>query len=484
MSEPEPRIRLAQLLTELDAGDLSDARMSELEELLLAHPQLRKTYLRRIAARAQLSIIARRRAKQVELPLEQECPLPPVGKSFPAHYLVAAFAASVLIAATLGGVFWYSGQVPQDDSQLAATAPPLASVTNLADNWWGAAEMRADLGQQMREGESLWLESGLVEITLKSGAVVTMDGACLLQFADDNSVILSHGVVHTQVPLSARGFTVKTEQVDIVDLGTKFTVSVDAQQAVEVHVHEGTVELRRNGQTADPQAKRVVAAGTSMSFDPDANEFGTLDDFKPYKKISPPDGKHIAYTTRTGTRGNHVYKGKVGLDFVVNETIEVTRLGVFDSNSDGLHQPLFCEIWQREDRGTPDNTRDDYGIAMAARIEFTPDDPGELIESNRFKDLEAPLTLPPGPYTIVAFGFNKEDPLGNDHYQVGLQRKRKTRDDAGGAISFVGTSRYDDKTEGPHAFPGTVDKFWPDRYSAGTFEYRLLEPFSSKTDGF
>ncbi|MCC9606819.1 FecR domain-containing protein [Blastopirellula sp. JC732] len=476
MSTTDPRVQLLQLLTELDAGDLSDDQTAQLEQLLLQHPDLRKTYLRRIATRAQLSLIARRRAKQVKLPEQQECPLPPPDRSERSRLTPWAIAASLLLAATLIGVYWNSQRNQADTT-------PVAAVTRLADNWWGASEMSADLGKRLIAGESLWLESGLVEITLESGAVITMDGACLVQIADANSIVLSRGVIHALVPPSARGFTVKTEQVDIVDIGAKFTAAVDELQAVEVHVHEGKVELRPNRDAADPQPGEVIAAGMSVRFDPDTGETKPTEEFKPYQQISPPDGKHIAYTTRAGTRGNHVYAGKVGQDFIVNETIEVTRLGVFDSKSDGLRHPLYCEIWSRDDRGTPNDTRGDFGIAMAARLEFTPDDPGELVESNRFKPLEAPLTLPPGSYSIVAFGFSEEDPMGNDHHEVGVQRNRKTRDDAGGAISFVGTSRYDINTEGPHAFPGHVDKHWADRYSAGTFEYRLLEPFSAKGQG-
>ncbi|WP_186767347.1 FecR family protein [Blastopirellula retiformator] len=478
MSKP----RMLELLTEFDAGLLSDAQTAELEQLLIDNPDLRKSYLRRIAARTQLVMIARRRAQQVDQLPEEACPLPPADNVWPVAYWIAAIAASLLIAATLGSVFWYSEQLPPDDSQLAATTPAAALVTNLADNWWGAAEMRADLGQPLQAGESLWLESGLVELTLASGAVITMDGACLLQIADDNSIVLSHGTVHALVPPKARGFAVKTEQVEIVDLGTRFTVSVDQQQAVEVHVHEGSVELRRNGPLQETPLVDQVEAGASVLFDPETCDVAPLEQFRPFQKISPPDGKHIAYTTRVGTRGNQAYAGKVGHDFLVHETIEVTRLGVFDSNSDGLHGLLYCEIWQRDDRGTPLDTRSDFGVAMAARIPFTPVDPGELIESNRFKSLEAPLTLPPGSYTIVAFGFSEADPMGNDRDQVGVQRNRKTRDDANGAISFVGTSRYGDSTEGPHAFPGKVDKYWADRYSAGTFEYRLLEPFADQDE--
>ncbi|UUO06653.1 FecR family protein [Blastopirellula sp. J2-11] len=479
MSDLQARAQLLELLAEIDAGELSDQQTEQLEQLLIEHPELQKSYLRRIAARTQLTIIARRRANKLALPPQAECAISPNQAPQSKSAVVLAIAASLLLIVTLGSVFWFSQQSPLAGAALSDTSPPIASITRIADCWWSAPEMSAALGQRLSAGQNLWLESGLVEITMRSGAMITMVGPCQVQIADSNSIFLSQGIVHALAPHDTIDFTIKTEQIDIIDLGTKFTVSVDQQQAVEVHVHEGTVSMRRNSVAKQSLIEHLVLAGKSIRFSPTAAVFEKPDGFTPFRQIAPANGKHIAYTTRAGTVGNQLYEGKVGHDFIVNETIEVTRLGVFDSNSDGLQRALFCEIWQRDDRGTPDDFRDDYGIVMAGRLPFTPDDPGELIEGNRFKSLEAPLTLPPGNYTIVAFGYGNGEPLGNDQYQVGLYRKRKSRDDGQGVVSFVGSSRYGDQTTGPHAFPGIVDKFWADRYSAGTFEYRLLDPSST-----
>ena len=101
--------------------------------------------------------------------------------------------------------------------------------------------------------------------------------------------------------------------------------------------------------------------------------------------------QRIAYHVLAGTPGNQNFNGALGMDFDIDNPIVVTRLGVFDDNSDGLFTTLTARIYNRETE------------EILAELVFDPDDPGtparedgEPVDGMRFKSLPAPLTLPAG----------------------------------------------------------------------------------------
>ena len=174
-----------------------------------------------------------------------------------------------------------------------------------------------------------------------------------------------------------------------------------------------------------------------------------------------------AYYVHAGTEGNQNYGGLLGMDFEVIVPIEVTDLGVFDSGSDGLHATLRAALWTRVgDRG---------GTKLAEEI-FTPNEPGQLAGGSRFKALHSPLQLGPGTYTIVASGYNGEEPNGN--LGVGLVEEPWENRSGDGAIAFVGGSRYG--TSG--LFPDRIDGGPENRYAAGTFIFKGPNPLIRQTD--
>ncbi|MCA9267274.1 MAG: hypothetical protein KDA41_02330, partial [Planctomycetales bacterium] len=89
------------------------------------------------------------------------------------------------------------------------------------------------------------------------------------------------------------------------------------------------------------------------------------------------------YNVPAGTVGNQTYGGTLGMDFDVNQEITISRLGVFDSGSNGLSNTINAYIFDRTNTATP-----------LATVTFTPGSPGVLEEGNRLKTLGSPLVLP------------------------------------------------------------------------------------------
>lgn len=161
----------------------------------------------------------------------------------------------------------------------------------------------------------------------------------------------------------------------------------------------------------------------------------------------------IAYMVPKGAVGYHYHNGPLGMDFRVNFPIIVTQLGVFDSNSDGIKSQLTVRLY------------DKVSQAEVLSVNFTQDEPGELIGGSRFKPVDQFL-LPKGfEGSIVGENFSLSDPSSNNPLVHG------GFDSGGGLISFHSVSRFGVKQS---VFPEFEEKFFEEdnQYGAGSFMYR------------
>jgi hypothetical protein len=101
----------------------------------------------------------------------------------------------------------------------------------------------------------LRLKSGLAQVVFYSGARMVVEGPAELELVSPVAAVCSSGRLLLEVPPPARGFRLKTLQLNIVDLGTSFGISANAGQS-EVHVFRGKVAL-----VAETAAKRSLNEG-------------------------------------------------------------------------------------------------------------------------------------------------------------------------------------------------------------------------------
>ena len=328
-------------------------------------------------------------------------------------------------------------------------------------------------GAPLAIGGRLQLKRGLVEVTFRRGAVVTLQGPCDFTLTAPDSGALQHGSLAAWVSQRASGFTIGTPSVSVVDLGTEFGVAVERDGATLVRVYQGRVQLQ-SGSQFEP---RELTAGMSARSSPQG-KVAFLPGIPPQEFVrriakfnNVAAGEIVAYKAAQGTLGVQNFDGALGMDFKVVRAIEMTRLGAFDSGGDGFSRPITVELWRRDDAGTPDVASDDRGHNIVASLQFTRDDGGQLAGSQRFRLLAQPLTLEPGDYTIVAHGYGVGELASNEGPDP-TSRRFKSRSTGEGAIAFVGTSRYGNAGE----FPTTADvNRNPQQYAAGTFAFRVLD---------
>lgn len=168
-----------------------------------------------------------------------------------------------------------------------------------------------------------------------------------------------------------------------------------------------------------------------------------------------------AYQVPGETGGSQAYDGPLGMDFDVDQGIAITRLGAFDSGSDGLARPITVRLFNRATQ------------AEVASVTFAAGDSGSLAGGSRFLTLPTPAFLAPGfQGSIVAEGYGPGEENGNG----GSQPITWTTNDGGGLIRFVGGGRFGTT---PGACPTTLDSGPANAYAAGTFDFLAYHDLAS-----
>ncbi len=152
------------------------------------------------------------------------------GNLFPIWGRLLAGAAAVMMI--LGLAFWFGFGHSQKG----------VSVDILA-----ASESPYQVGQRVVL-ERLKMKTGSLRFRISSGAVVDVEGPVALEFVDPMRLRLLRGSITTDVGTEAKGFVVDTVSARVLDLGTRFGVSVKGDGSTDILVLQGEVEVHRVGQ--------------------------------------------------------------------------------------------------------------------------------------------------------------------------------------------------------------------------------------------
>jgi hypothetical protein len=262
---------------------------------------------------------------------------------------------------------------------------------------------------------------------------------------------------------------------DNVETDTGIWVSVDDRGTSPTVTDSDEDGLADNVETNSGNFVDASNPGTSpVNPDTDGDGFGDnreiAEGSNPVDENDTPEAGEIAgevaILVEADRAGNQGFGGALGIDFIVNRPIRILQLGAFDDGSDGFNTEITVELWTREDEGTPDDFGDDFGEEILVSTVFSEDNPGDVLEGFQFRDLDSPIILEPGPYTIVGWGYNGSEMNGNDG-NAGNFPTEQTESDA---IEFVGVSRFGADGAGGD-FPDTPDGGPEVRYGAGSFTF-------------
>ena len=95
----------------------------------------------------------------------------------------------------------------------------------------------------LKEGQTIELKSGQAEVYFDSGAQLILQGPIRFQVLGPKLAKVFHGDLTARVSEQAKGFSLITSAGKIIDLGTEFGVSVQADGETDLVVFEGVVDL-------------------------------------------------------------------------------------------------------------------------------------------------------------------------------------------------------------------------------------------------
>ena len=110
--------------------------------------------------------------------------------------------------------------------------------------------------------------TGLCPLVFQKGAGAWIEAPAEFRLRSANEMTLQSGRLFSEVPPSAKGFTVDTPYSRVVDLGTQFGIRVEPGRASDIHLVKGKAALSSN--TAG-QAGRVQTLTTGQARSVDTN---------------------------------------------------------------------------------------------------------------------------------------------------------------------------------------------------------------------
>jgi hypothetical protein len=171
--------------------------------------------------------------------------------------VVAALATMLLI-----GVSVYSVRLIAERSSI------VGQLTQANGCLWDVSAQDLAVGSLLHAGQTLRLRSGRALVTFACGAQMIIEGPTSVRLTSTSQADLTQGRVGAKVPTQAIGFTVTTQSAHFVDLGTEFTLTLEASKACTLQVFDGLVELRlfdRDGHTI--QQRLRISEGSAVRLD-------------------------------------------------------------------------------------------------------------------------------------------------------------------------------------------------------------------------
>lgn len=177
--------------------------------------------------------------------------------------------------------------------------PTVATLTEAEDCRWEGSDLPTREGAKLGTG-TLALAEGMATIQFDSGATVTLEAPAVLEVESAMRCRLIEGSVVADVPESAHGFTIDTEEMEVIDLGTRFGVTTTPIGGSHVFVFDGEVKVLRDSE----EAPTHIFGGKSLHL----GATPTAPDEEIFREVQPTaqDGNWTTVSTAFG-RGKDAF---------------------------------------------------------------------------------------------------------------------------------------------------------------------------------
>jgi hypothetical protein len=237
-------LELNELCNALVDDTINEKQKARLSQWLAGSAAARRFYIRAMAQSASLiSYAGEMQSQELERPRPEKI----IRLGWLWKYGALAAAACIVTAFLL-----MEGSTGNINPQKSAVTPPPAEVPEYVAQLTGSKECQwvnnsfsGQPGGRFYKGQKLELAKGFAEITFDSGAQVVLQGPASLTINSAWAATLNRGTLKAGIPPEAMGFSISNPTVEVVDLGTEFTMFADASGATtEVLVLKGEVEAQ------------------------------------------------------------------------------------------------------------------------------------------------------------------------------------------------------------------------------------------------
>jgi hypothetical protein len=185
------------------------------------------------------------------------------------RWIAAAVAGVVLSSVSVlalipGLVTW---RRVSDATTSVPSGPSLATVTNTRFLLADQTDTPLAMGQPVVAGRVAIL-GGAVELTLRNGVVIILEGPGEMDLQGELAAFLHAGSAVVRMPSGMSGFRLDTATTGVLDLGTEFAVKAAAGFVTDVQVFDGAVVASSKSAADNARFPTRLEAGQAARFSP------------------------------------------------------------------------------------------------------------------------------------------------------------------------------------------------------------------------
>ncbi len=258
-------LELNELCNAVVDGTITARQKARLAQWLLDSEAARRYYVRALGLSASLHTYA------AEMQSDAADALPANVLRLPSWRWWTAIAAAA--AAVIVLLVRLSGSRQDVANANSKTDESVARLTGSKSCQWAGDSAPLRASGRYFAGEKLELATGFAEITFDSGAQVVLEGRSSFIINSAWGATLNRGALKATIPHEAMYFSISNSAVQVVDLGTEFSMIANSNSA-DVMVLKGEVEADPNSTGDQPkiflhekQARRFADSGVSTVTD-------------------------------------------------------------------------------------------------------------------------------------------------------------------------------------------------------------------------
>ena len=244
MNSDKPKDELLEeLIATMRDDELTEEQQATLEQMIANDAAARWRFVEHMHLEAALQQECGTLVESPSMELTEVAPQP-VAPQPRKRWAIYSGVVATAAAAVLAFTFWFGFGSAKSNVRFEA----LAHAEFFAE-LSPALDSNADLDRKYV------LNNGMVRLAFPTGASATVEAPAVFRVLSDQSIALDVGQCSVHAPDGAEGFRVETPQTTVIDLGTRFAVSVNEVSDTEVHVIEGAAEVRDRVDKAKKDSK-------------------------------------------------------------------------------------------------------------------------------------------------------------------------------------------------------------------------------------